>query len=62
MKQTFLEWLEDFVSSIENPERPSGESEYRNGCYDTQTLIAAKLRFALEIEKVNQSHETEILS
>lgn len=59
MKQTFLEWLENFVISIENPERPSQEDKYRRGCYDTQTLIAAKLRFALEIEKVNKS---EILS
>jgi hypothetical protein len=81
MQQTFLDWLEDFVISIENPEipDPTGPSEnewfnkgYITGCFETQTFIARKLRYALNaehrrmldavLEGFNKSNETEILS
>jgi len=52
---TLIEWLEDFVQQIENPEMPDSNSDlqrmYYCGGYDTQIAIAQKLRYALEQEK-----------
>lgn len=57
MTQNLIEWLEDFVEQIENPEMPIDGNAYKivynRGCYDTQVLIAEKLRYALEQEKKN---------
>lgn len=57
MTQSLVEWLEDFVNQIENPEIPDEKSifkvVYNRGCYDTQVFIAEKLRYALEQEKKN---------
>jgi hypothetical protein len=57
MEQTFLDWIEEFVFSIENPEKPNSDdlSEYStgyiNGSFETQTYIAEKLRYAINKEK-----------
>ena len=59
MSEEFMKWLEDFVSSIENAERPSELnikcSEYEHGwkvgSVTTQNNIAAKLMYALDVEK-----------
>lgn len=57
MTQSLVEWLEDFVKQIENPQMPNEEMFYKviynRGCYDTQVFIAEKLRYALEQEKKN---------
>jgi hypothetical protein len=54
---TLIEWLEDFVQQIENPEIPETDNDYdaghAQGCSHTQMMIALKLRYALEQEKKN---------
>lgn len=57
MNESFINWLEDFITSIENPELPDGKisSDYERGwvvgAIDTQDLIAKKLRYAINVEK-----------
>lgn len=53
---TLLEWLEDFIKQIENPEEPNSENgealfHYRCGSYLTQKVIVEKLKYAIQQEK-----------
>jgi hypothetical protein len=56
----FVEWLNDFIKTIEDPEKPdanlivTNNDMYfeRHGAYETQILIAYKLRYALNQYKL----------
>jgi len=54
----FVEWLNDFIKTIEDPEKPDAELDnnavyfWRHGAYETQELIAKKLRYALDHHKL----------
>jgi hypothetical protein len=51
----FFEWLDEFISEIEDPECPEYfddfEAGYAKGSYETQKMIASKIRYAINVEK-----------
>lgn len=59
----FFEWLDDFITRIENPELPFHKKgdDYFNGLdygrFETQKEIARKLRYALEVHKKLQENK-----